>query len=234
MQNATSIDHAYENYYHAKNTACHIYPVEWVVRVFLGTYPHLKMNQTLYKNSNILDLGYGDGRNFPLLNNLGFNIFGVEISENINKIAKQKFSYVNIPVELHPGRNSNIPFQDNFFDYILGCHAIYYVDPDETFTNNLNEIGRVLKPNGFLIASLPKPNGSILKDAKKLFDGHVEITNDHLRLRNGYIFRVFESKTDIINTFSLNFDNFVIGSCEDDFFGIQQNVWTLVCRKKPN
>lgn len=231
MQSPKPIDHAYENYYHNKNTLQHIYPVEWVVRVFLGTYPNLKMDQNLYKGSKILDLGYGDGRNFPLLNNLGFNIFGVEISDNINQIAEKKFASINIPVELQTGRNSSVPYPDNYFDYLLGCHAIYYVDQHETFTNNLEEIARVIKPNGFLIASLPKPNGSILKNAKQLSNNHMEIKNDHLGLRNGSIFRVFESKTDIINTFSPYFDNFIIGSCEDDFFGIQQNVWTIVCKK---
>jgi SAM-dependent methyltransferase len=227
-----NINDAYENHYKKKNSDCHIYPVEWVVRTFLGSYPNLKMDQSRYQGSNILDLGFGDGRNFPLLHNLGFNIFGVEISENIIDIAKKKFAYLEKTLNLKLGRNSKTSFDENTFDYVLACHALYYVDPHETFTNNLEEMAKILKSKGILITSLPKPNGSILKNAKPLDNGHVEITNDPLGLRNGYVFRVFESKADIENTFSPYFDTFIIGSCDDDFFGIQQNVWTVICTRK--
>jgi ubiquinone/menaquinone biosynthesis C-methylase UbiE len=229
---SASIDVAYKHYYMKKYSEYHTYPVEWVVRVFLGSYPYLKMNQNCYKNSKILDLGFGDGRNFPLLYNLGFEIFGIEISEEIIELARSKFAKLGIPVELMLGRNSNIPQPDKMFDYILGCHSIYYVDPNESFSKNLSEIARVLKPNGFLIASLPKPNGSILKNARSLANGHVVINHDPLKLRNGYIFRVFETKYDIEETFSPYFEQIIIGSCEDDFFGIQQNIWTVICLKK--
>ena len=69
---------SYSQYYSAR-TDIHLYPVEFVVRTFLGTYPNLKMDRSKYAGSKILDLGYGDGRNMPLFKNLKFNIHGVEI-----------------------------------------------------------------------------------------------------------------------------------------------------------
>ncbi len=223
------IDSAYENYYKKRDSDRHIYPVEFVVRVFLGTYPLLKMDKENYSGKQILDLGYGDGRNFPLLNNLGFSITGVEISEHINELAKLKFSNLGIPINLKVGRNSSIPFDNQQFDYVLACHAIYYVDEGESFAENLKEVARVMKHGGRLIASLPKTTGTITQNTKPLGDGHVEITCDPLGLRNGTIFRVFETKQDIIDTFGQYFENLTIGGCDDEYFGIQQNVWTLVC-----
>ncbi len=231
-QGLKPIDLAYETHYKEKNSDRHIYAVEWVVRVFLGSYPLLKMDQNLYPGSRILDLGFGDGRNFPLLKNLGFTISGVEIAESILDVAREKFSRLGIPVDLSLGRNSHTLFEDKSFDYLLACHALYYVDHRETFTNNLDEIARIVKPGGFLIASLPRTTGSILKGAKPLpAAGHVEITNDPLKLRNGSIFRVFESEVDIEKTFSPYFENFIIGSCDDNYFGTEQHVWILVCRR---
>jgi ubiquinone/menaquinone biosynthesis C-methylase UbiE len=227
------LDTAYEHHYQTNTSNHHIYPAEFVVRTFLGTsYPQLKMNKDNYQGSSILDLGFGDGRNFILLNQLGFKIYGVEISQTIIELAKQKFAPYGFPLDLRLGRNANIPFHDKTFDYALGCHAIYYVDAHQHFDDNLAEIARVIKPQGFLIASLPKTTGSIVKGAKPLGNGHVEITNDHLGLRNGSVFRVFESKQEIEDTFSPYFEKFVIGGCDDDYFGIQQNVWILVCSRR--
>jgi len=227
------IDQAYTDYYQKKDSLRHIYPVEFVVRTFLGTYPGLKMDRKRYAGSRILDLGYGDGRNFPLLHNLGFKIFGVEIADHINQLAEAKFKEIGIPVELRKGQNSEIPYSDKYFDYALACHSLYYVNSGgDTFDNNLTEVARVLAPGGILIASLPIPSTYILKGARELPGGHQEITHDPLGLRNGTIFRVFQDKDEIVQSFSPYFENFSIGACEDDFFGIQQNVWIVVCTRK--
>jgi ubiquinone/menaquinone biosynthesis C-methylase UbiE len=232
-QKKQAIDYAYEGYYKKKNSACHIYPVEFVVRTFLGTYPNLKMDKNNYTNKRILDMGFGDGRNFPLLNNLGFKITGIEISEDIIQLAQEKFAQLEIPVELQVGRNSSIPFDANTFDYLLACHAMYYVDPNETFDDNLAEMARVLKPGANLIASLPRTTGTIVQGAEPLGKkGLVKITNDLLGLRNGSIFQMFETAADIETTFADYFENFTIGYCDDNFFGMQQNIWIIVCQRK--
>jgi len=74
----------YTRWYQA-DKATRVYPVEFVVRAFLGTYPGLSMPKGHYRGKRVLDLGYGDGRNMPLLNDLGMKVHGVEISENINR-----------------------------------------------------------------------------------------------------------------------------------------------------
>ena len=61
----------------------HCYPVEFVVRSYLGRYPSLKMDKARYPGSTVLDLGFGDGRNLPLLRNMGMRVHGIEITEGI-------------------------------------------------------------------------------------------------------------------------------------------------------
>lgn len=208
-----------------------IYPVEFVVRAFLGTYPELRMPKE-YDDRHILDLGYGDGRNMPLLSNLGMKIWGVEISEDINRHVQDRLTKLGIQAELKVGTNAHIPYDDSFFQYVLACHSCYYVEPGDTFSDNIAEIARVLEPSGFFIASLPMLDTYILNGAKPLPDSHFEITNDPYGLRNGIVFRAFSTEYEIRETLAPFFTDFSIGYCNDMFWGIHQKVWTVVCRKE--
>ena len=60
------IERKYDEFYRVRNPD-HVYPVEFVVRAFLGNYPRHKTDQTSYPGKRVLDLGFGDGRNMPLL-----------------------------------------------------------------------------------------------------------------------------------------------------------------------
>jgi SAM-dependent methyltransferase len=209
-----------------------VYPVEFVVRAFLGSYPGLVMPKKDYQGKKILDLGYGDGRNMPLLNNLGMKISGVEISEDINLHVAARLKSLNIDAILKLGTNSNIPFDDNFFNYVLACHSCYYVEPGQSFNDNIAEIARVIEPNGYLIASVPMSDTYILKDSIITSEGHYQITNDPFGIRNGTILRAFKNEEELKATLDPYFGSFSIGFCDDMFWGIHQKVWTVVCRKK--
>ena len=226
-----AIEKKYEGFYSQRNPG-KVYPVEFVVRTLLGTYPGLKLDHATYDGAKVLDLGFGDGRNMPLLYDLGFEIFGVEISEEICRLTRSRMTRLGVPARLETGSNSHIPFGDGAFDFILSCHASYYVNPGETFTDNLQEIARVLRPGGRFIFSLPKTDTYILKDAVLLGNGHYRITKDPYGLRNGGIFRAFASKQEIVDELGAHFSDFALGLCENDFYGIYEKVWIGTCAKK--
>jgi len=228
MSNITS---AYQAYY-KKQQAIHVYPVEFVVRTLLGSYKNLSLDKSKFLGSRILDLGYGDARNMPLLSNLGFEIHGLEISDEINNLAQQRLSALDVSATLKTGHNTNIPYPDSYFQYILACHSCYYVRENESFTDTLNEISRVLDSNGIFICSLPFNDTYILHGAEILADGHYRIQNDPYQLRNGTIFRAFSSRQEIIHALENHFTDFRIGFCNDDFYGIHQKVWIVTCWKK--
>jgi SAM-dependent methyltransferase len=221
-------------HYHAfyrQRDPVHVYPVEFVVRALLGNYPRHKTDETSYAGKYVLDLGFGDGRNMPLLNNLGMRVFGVEISQDICDLTRARIQRLGIEVETRVGRNSHIPYDDTFFDVLLACHACYYVDTGSRFDDNVREIARVLKPRGLFVFSAPIGTSYIMRDANDLGDGHMQIVNDPYGVRNGSILKKFDRASDIEAALSPTFRDFAIGSCQNDFWGIEEHVWIVVCCK---
>jgi ubiquinone/menaquinone biosynthesis C-methylase UbiE len=225
--------------FHLNKKSHHNYPTEWVIRTMLGDYPELKLDRSNYNGGKVLDLGFGDPRNISLLHNCGLEIYGVEVTEETVSLGYETLAEKGIKADLRVGCNSNIPFADSFFDYILASASCYYVDEGETFKQNLEEIYRVLKKSGYLIANFPAFSPS--KDIEESFilqgcipteDGHIIIQNDIYGLRNGYRFKAFANKEEIVQTFQDKFDQISIGQTFDNYYGVQINAFLLTARKK--
>jgi SAM-dependent methyltransferase len=220
----------YDTFYRDRDPL-HVYPVEFVVRALLGNYPRLSNEAARCEGKKVVDLGFGDGRNMPLLHNLGMELFGVEISAEICRLTEARMQRLGIPITLRVGRNHTIPFADADFDYVLACHSCYYVEPGTKFSDNVREIARVLKPGGKFVFSVPMASTYIMHGARDLGDGHMEITNDPYNVRNGYILKQFETENEIQSSLSPHFQNFAIGACRNDFWGIEEHMWIVVCRR---
>ncbi len=230
MKEDARLKKLYSKHY-SSNQRMYLYPTEFVVRTFLGRYPKLKMSKELYGKANILDLGFGDGRNIGLLSNLGFKVCGVEITRQIVSSAKKTMALQGYTPELKVGRNNNIPYRDGFFNYVLACHSCYYVDQDDSFSTNINEIARVLKPSGVFIGSIPMKTNYITKGATLHKDGSITIKNDPLKIRNGQRIAIAKSKSELKSYLGNRFDSIIIGSCKNDFWGINEEVYIFKCIK---
>ncbi len=197
-----------------------IYPTEWIVRTLLGSYPELKLDKSTYAGAKILDVGFGDGRNFPLLHNAGFEISGVETNPEIINTVEQRMAAMGIPVDLKPGSNAGLPFDDNTFDYILASFSWYYLEKGTRFIDNIRSYCRVLKPGGWVIATLAAEETFIFKNGIDTGDGHIEITNDVFGMRNGEVLKCFYSREDVQQAMSPAFDNIGIGHSLNDYYGL--------------
>lgn len=224
------IDGNYEQFY-SKNSNTKVYPTEFVVRTFLAEYPELKRKK-LSSNNKVLDVGFGDGRNTAFLCEQGFNVSGIEITKGIVEQTQRRLSELGLCADLRVGRNSSIPFDDNYFDCILACHSCYYCDDTETLGDNLAEYIRVLKPNGTLIASVASCASYIFNDAVAQSDGTFIINSDPYGNRNGYRLHGFSSADELKGYFSPYFTNFSMGFADNNYYGIEERVFWIVAEKK--
>ena len=109
------------------------------------------LNDLDVSEMKILDAGCGDGRFLSELKNKGAkNLYGVDYSESALSFAKLflpdvKFTNADL---------ANLPYEDNFFDYIFLIETLEHIHPEKT-NNVLKELKRVLKPSGRLIVTVP-------------------------------------------------------------------------------
>lgn len=225
-----NIDSNYTRYY-AKQTSARVYPTEFVVRTLLANYPRLNFNKPK-QGDKILDVGFGDGRNTTFLCERGLDVYGIEITSEIVELTRARLASYGYSPDLRVGRNSSIPFTDNTFDYILACHCCYYCDEGQTLLDNLKEYTRVLNDNGVLIASVADKTSYIFQAAEDLPDGSMRIMNDPYNNRNGYRLHAFTSESSIEQVFSTYFKDFSFGHADNDYYGISERIFWVVCQKK--
>jgi len=95
---------------------------------------------SLSSNSNVLDIGCGNGKNFTARNDI--NMMGIDLTEKFVNICKGKGYNVKC------ASMTDLPFEDNIFDAFIAVASYHHLDNDYDRKRTLDEMYRVLKPNG--------------------------------------------------------------------------------------
>lgn len=97
-----------------------------------------------------LDIGFGDAQLLKLLSTK-YDSYGIDfVPENI-EITKRNTQLHN---KVKNGNILNIPFEANTFDLVTATEILEHLTEDE-LSRGLKEIQRVLKPNGYLLFTVP-------------------------------------------------------------------------------
>ena len=102
----------------------------------------------------ILDCGVGTGALSIALARVlrtPFTLDALDLSPRMLEHARRRFRETNLKVTLHQGDVRELPFPDEVFDFAMTAHVLEHL-PDPRVA--LNEMVRVLKPGGLLIACL--------------------------------------------------------------------------------
>lgn len=108
----------------------------------------------------VLDLGCGDGTDLSLLKGMGAIIFGLDASNEMVRLAKEK----NPEGEIVLGTFENIPYDETFFDVVIckwalqtafDIHAVYA------------EVARVLKKGGEFVFLTCHPIRQFIEKKRK-------------------------------------------------------------------
>jgi ubiquinone/menaquinone biosynthesis C-methylase UbiE len=98
----------------------------------------------------MLDLGCGSGYHLAKYRERGFDLVGVDGSEEMLKQART----INPEIEFHQGDVTNVPLPDASFDYLVCIEVLRYL-PD--IGPCVSEIARLLKPGGTALVTAAPP-----------------------------------------------------------------------------
>lgn len=148
-----------------------------------------------FPNTNILDLGCGNGNILKLLEEkTKSNLYGLDLSDNMIAEAKKR---LNKNAVLTVGDSEKLPYENNKFDMII-CNASFHHYPHPGLV--LQEIKRVLKYNGVFILGDPTfPCNLILK-----------IFNYSLKYSDSGDYKLYSKKeiTNLLSKFNFTIENF--------------------------
>lgn len=121
-------------------------------KFYIKVFKHLKTSLKIPENARFLDVGCGTGAQSIRLANLGFNVVGIDISNDVIIEAKENAFKLNLQDKIHFQQDSllELSFPDETFDYILCWGVLMHIPEVE---KAISELDRVLKKGGNLIIS---------------------------------------------------------------------------------
>ena len=156
----SKVQKEYYNETAAKYDHWHIDPPSAKI-VDAWNFDNLKLFLGAKKIKKSLELGCGTGRLANSLFQISEEVYGVDLSEEVLKIAKEKYP----KLKLECSEVVNLPYPDNYFDMVIingSLHHFFAVD--DTF----KEANRVLKTGGTFVL-LGEPNSEFLKPYNPFF-----------------------------------------------------------------
>jgi len=144
-----AFDKSWEKNIYSKGKQLNLYPFDLLVSITARKFfviPKEKRGEI-----KVLDLGCGGGNNAKFLAESGFEVYGIDGSETSIKICKKRFKEWGLKGRFICGDFSNLPFEDNFFDFVIDRESIY--------ANSLGDIKKIikdvhkkLKPSGYFFS----------------------------------------------------------------------------------
>lgn len=118
------------------------YPNEGVVRFLMQHYR--KCNP---QNIKVLDLGVGGGRHTKLLCELGFSVFGLDISMIGLEYTRKRIAQENFDVDLVRASMSQLPFKNQSFDAVIS-YGVFNYGNRKDMQMAIQDMYRILKAEG--------------------------------------------------------------------------------------
>ncbi len=160
------------------------YPNEELLRFLGRRYFDIEHNDR--SSIKVLEIGCGSCANLWMISKEGFSSYGIDISENAITLGKKMMEHWGVSSSLQVASMTKLPHDSEEFDLVIDVFSSYCLNI-ELFEVCLDEIYRVLKPNGCFFSYTPGKNS----DAFRNYYPSVKIDNatiDGIKRKNSPFF----------------------------------------------
>lgn len=112
--------------------------------------PVVKSILKKFPPGDTLDAACGTGRYSIYLKSLGHSVTGVDISEDMLRLAKKK----DKTIPFMKGNLNALPIADELFDSVVCGLALHYA---KNVNSAIKELARVVRPGGYIVISVVHP-----------------------------------------------------------------------------
>ncbi len=205
------------------------HPSESVLRAVLS--PNYFNNfVALESQAKILDIGCLYCNNLVPFADRGHKLFGTEVTDESVDIARTHAELNQIEVEVKKGFNTQLPYQNDWFDLVLSIATIHYEEKWTDVADAFSEFHRVLKPGGRAVIRTVAPLHSIFAKSEKQKDGTF-ILNLSSDLRHGQRFCFFENQELFIDMLSETFSDVECARINESYPRGTLDFFMAVCTK---
>jgi 2-polyprenyl-3-methyl-5-hydroxy-6-metoxy-1,4-benzoquinol methylase len=204
------------------------YPTETLVRLFKGDY--VPGMPKAFEGLRLCDVSCGIGNNAFFFCDLGLTVFATEIHEEICAQVRRSAEASGRAIEVRIGTNRNLPFEDDFFDFLVSWNVLHYENTEADIRQGIAEYARVLRPGGRLFISTTGPEHKILTGAITVAPHIYEIRRDD-DFRKGERFFYFDAPNYIHHYFDPVFTDVQVGRIQDNLFTETLDWWLVTARK---
>ncbi len=102
----------------------------------------------------LLDAGFGKGRNLEYFVRNNYSIYGIDHNPSYLPIVIDQISLWNSQYDKDRfilASVDDMPYESNSFDFVFNVAVLHFAKSHEQFFKMLNELLRVVKPNGYLL-----------------------------------------------------------------------------------
>jgi cyclopropane fatty-acyl-phospholipid synthase-like methyltransferase len=238
LKSRTMLSKNYRNHYLGTER---VYPSVFALKFFLGRNPtHDSGSLGKLEGADILDIGFGDGRDMLLYNELGMNVFGVEIDHEVVLHTQRKFRGMIPAGNIKIGTNLSTEFGTKKFDYVTAFSSLFYLESeDATMGKVLAHVATLLKNRsetsngnpGQLFCTLAREGTHALRDADRLNANTYILEDGFYSFRKGQRYFAFNDAEEVEKIFDesglavQSVNNF-----EVDWFGSLERLFVVKAR----
>lgn len=126
----------------------------------------------------ILDLGCGNGNHAMFFAEIGYDVYGMDISSEAVEIAKAWFNKKSLKADLMVGDVERLPYEDGFFDVVV-CDGVLDHVLFSKAKSAMNEIKKVCVKGAYIFVTLRSTDDSEFGRGRK-------VDHNSFELQEGY------------------------------------------------